>query len=61
MLGLFQELNEQGITVLMVTHEQEIADYARRVVEIRDGVVRRDEPVPERQQARADLLEWIEN
>ena len=36
-MGLFQDLNEQGLTVLVVTHETEIAEYARRVVVFKDG------------------------
>ncbi len=54
-LALFQELNDQGITILLVTHEHDIAGYARRVVELRDGQVIRDEPVRERRRAAADL------
>jgi putative ABC transport system ATP-binding protein len=54
-MALFQELNEQGITMLIVTHEPDIAAYARRVVEVRDGRIIRDEPVRDRHQARDDL------
>ncbi len=54
-LALFQELNDQGLTLLMVTHEQDIARYARRIVELRDGRIVRDEPVSGRGNARADL------
>ncbi|MGQ9615205.1 MAG: ABC transporter ATP-binding protein [Spirochaetota bacterium] len=39
---LFQELNSQGITIVLVTHEQDIAGYAKRIVELRDGIVLRD-------------------
>ena len=41
-MALFQELNDQGITVLVVTHEPDVARYARRVVEMRDGHIVRD-------------------
>ena len=44
-MALFQELNEQGITIVLVTHEREVAQYARRIVELRDGRVVRDHPV----------------
>jgi len=54
-LSLFQELNEQGITVLLVTHEPDIARYAKRVVELRDGLIVRDEPVLDRGVAGIDL------
>ena len=42
-MELFQELNEAGITVLVVTHEAEVAAYARRVLRFRDGHVVADE------------------
>jgi len=54
-MALFQELNGQGLTVLMVTHEHDIARYTRRVVEMRDGRIIRDEPVRDRREAAADL------
>jgi putative ABC transport system ATP-binding protein len=54
-MALFQELNDQGITVLLVTHEPDLALYARRVVELRDGLVIRDAPLPERRRAADDL------
>jgi putative ABC transport system ATP-binding protein len=54
-MALFQELNEQGITVLLVTHEPDIAQYAKRIVEVRDGRIIRDEPVSDRRRAADDL------
>jgi putative ABC transport system ATP-binding protein len=42
-LRIFQSLNEQGITVIFVTHDPEIAEYSRRVVHIRDGLIEMDE------------------
>jgi len=44
-MGLFQELNEQGITIMLVTHEHDIAEYAKRIIEMRDGRIIRDVPV----------------
>jgi putative ABC transport system ATP-binding protein len=41
-MSIFQQLNEQGITILMVTHEADIARYAKRNVVMRDGIVRDD-------------------
>jgi putative ABC transport system ATP-binding protein len=54
-MALFQELNEQGITILIVTHEPDVACYAKRLVEVRDGHILRDEPMPNRRQAAEDL------
>jgi putative ABC transport system ATP-binding protein len=54
-MALFQELNDQGITILVVTHEPDIAVYAKRIVEVRDGKIRRDEPVTNRRLAKDDL------
>ncbi|MEZ5064944.1 MAG: ABC transporter ATP-binding protein [bacterium] len=53
-MALFQELNSQGLTVLLVTHEHDIASYAKRLVELKDGLILRDEPVSQRN-AAADL------
>ena len=54
-MALFQELNEQGITILVVTHEPDVACYARRIVEVRDGHILRDEPMANRRLAADDL------
>jgi putative ABC transport system ATP-binding protein len=54
-MALFQELNDQGITVLVVTHEPDVARYARRVVEMRDGHIIRDAAIPNRGRATEDL------
>jgi putative ABC transport system ATP-binding protein len=59
-MALFQELNEQGITIVLVTHEPDIAIYARRIVEMRDGSIRRDEPVKDRRNAADDLAQQKE-
>src|SRR6185369_10652941 len=50
-MALFQELNDQGITIVLVTHEPDIAVYAKRIVEVRDGRIRRDEAVQKREVA----------
>ena len=54
-MALFQELNAQGITILIVTHEADVAQYATRIVEVRDGRIRRDHPVDKRRDAAEDL------
>ena len=56
-MALFQELNQEGVTIVLVTHEPEVAIYAKRVVEVRDGRIIRDEPVKNRRLAANDLQE----
>jgi putative ABC transport system ATP-binding protein len=57
-MGIFQQLNERGITIIMVTHESDIASYARRNVVMRDGVVLSDRAVTERLDASTQLRQW---
>lgn len=54
-LSLFQELNNQGITIILVTHESDIAQYAKRIVKMHDGQIVSDESVLERADAIEDL------
>ncbi len=54
-MGVFQKLNDQGITVVMVTHELDIARYTRRNVIMRDGQVVTDAAVEERLHAEIEL------
>jgi putative ABC transport system ATP-binding protein len=54
-MGLFQELNESGITIIMVTHELDIAAYCKRIVVMRDGLVISDTPNENRRLARQQL------
>ncbi|HEY0268362.1 MAG TPA: ABC transporter ATP-binding protein [Methyloradius sp.] len=42
-MNIFSELNSQGRTIILVTHEPDIAEYAGRVVYVRDGLIERDE------------------
>jgi len=44
-MGIFQRLNREGVTIVMVTHEPDIADHTNRIVAFRDGRIIRDEPV----------------
>lgn len=44
-MSIFQELNDAGKTVIMVTHEREVAEYAKRIIFFRDGKIESDEPV----------------
>jgi putative ABC transport system ATP-binding protein len=54
-MGIFQQLNECGITIIMVTHEPDIAAYAQRNVMMRDGVILNDHAVLRRVDAAAQL------
>jgi len=55
-MGIFQELNErESLTIILVTHEPDIAEYARRVIHFRDGRVTRDQAVQDRRSAAAVL------
>ena len=44
-MDIFQKLNERGITIVMVTHETDIAAFAKRNIVMRDGTVQTDQPV----------------
>ncbi len=54
-MGIFQRLNDAGMTVVMVTHELDIARYCKRVVVMRDGLIKSDTPVTDRLQAAAEI------
>jgi putative ABC transport system ATP-binding protein len=52
-MGIFQKLNDDGITLIVVTHEPDIAEYAERRIVFRDGKVIEDAPVKNRRRAVA--------
>ena len=54
-MGVFQKLNDRGITIVMVTHERDIASYTRRNIVMRDGVILSDQPVARRSIAEDEL------
>jgi putative ABC transport system ATP-binding protein len=54
-MDIFQQLNDQGLTIVLVTHEPDIAQFAKRELVFRDGKVRRDEPIKERPRASEAL------
>jgi putative ABC transport system ATP-binding protein len=59
-MGVFQKLNETGITIIMVTHELDIASYTRRNVIMRDGRIVSDAPVADRLSAGEELRKLTE-
>jgi putative ABC transport system ATP-binding protein len=54
-MGIFQELNDRGITIILITHEPDIAAYASRNIMVRDGKIVKDELVAKRRNAREEL------
>src|ERR1700675_1066 len=54
-MGIFQQLNKRGITMIRVTHKKEIAPYARRNVVMRDGLIQSDHPVLQRFDAKIEI------
>ena len=54
-MGVFQKLNDEGITVVMVTHEIDIAHYTKRMVVMRDGRIVTDALVENRSKAEQEL------
>ena len=57
-IAILQELNrEEGITVVVVTHEPDIAAYTRRIISMMDGLVIGDESVREPRQAQAAIVQ----
>ena len=57
-MEVLQNLNDGGLTIVMVTHEHDIAQFAKRILVFRDGTIRRDEPVRDRPRA-SDVLRTL--
>ncbi len=57
-MSIFQDLNDQGLTIVLVTHESDIAHFAKRIVIFRDGKIRKDEAVNGRPHA-AEVLKTM--
>jgi putative ABC transport system ATP-binding protein len=58
-MGVFQRLNEEGITIVMVTHELDIASYCKRNLIVRDGLVVRDDQVRDRLDAAREMKKLV--
>ncbi len=50
-MDIFQTLNNQGLTIVLVTHELDVAQFAKRVLVFRDGKIRKDDPIVSRPKA----------
>jgi putative ABC transport system ATP-binding protein len=59
-MSLFQDLNNRGKTIIMVTHEPELAAYTKRTITLRDGELVSDRAVTDRRNAAEDLIKWKE-
>lgn len=58
-LAIFQMLNDEGRTIIMVTHEDEVSKHAKRVIRLRDGEIQIDQPIKNRDTFAADRIETI--
>jgi len=57
-MEVFQDLNDKGLTIVLVTHEHDVAQFAKRVLVFRDGKIRKDDPVLHRPKA-AEVLKTL--
>ncbi len=58
-MAIFQMLNDEGRTIIMVTHEDEVSHYAKRVIRLRDGEIMFDKPIENRQTFCAERISKI--
>ena len=54
-MGIFQELNDEGKTIVLITHEPDIAQHAKRIVHVRDGLIQQDERIEQHRVQRVGI------
>ena len=54
-MGIFQDLNDSGKTVVLITHEADIAQHAKRIVQVRDGLIQQDERIEQHRVMRSGI------
>ncbi|HEX2061108.1 MAG TPA: ABC transporter ATP-binding protein [Thermoanaerobaculia bacterium] len=54
-MGIFQDLNDDGKTVVLITHEPDIAQHAKRIVHVRDGLIQQDERIQQHRVERQGI------
>ncbi len=57
-MGIFQKLNNEGKTIVLITHEQDIAEYAKRTITFRDGHIKSDTLVKRRRNAEEEIVKY---
>jgi len=59
-MAIFQRLNSEGRTIILVTHDRAIAEHAKRIIVLRDGAVAEDMPVAQPRDAAKEAEELAE-
>jgi putative ABC transport system ATP-binding protein len=54
-MGIFQDLNEEGKTIVLITHEPDIAQHAKRIVHVKDGLIQQDERIEQHKVVRQGI------